>query len=125
MKTVKKNEITADPMKKQNFNNEVVALQQVTSDHIIAMKDFFFYKDNYLIVFEMISGGSLTKIVVNNHRSYSTEFCKYTLMCVCKALLELHEMKCAHRDIKSDSIHFNKDGAVKISDLGSCSFMTN
>ena len=112
-------------MKTQNFNHEIVALQQVTNDHIIAMKDFFFYKNNYLIVFEMIPEGSLTKMIVNYHQHYSEEFCVYTLECVCNALKELHDMNCAHRDIKSDSIHYSKDGTVKISDLGSCSFITD
>ena len=55
---------------------------------------------------------------------YSEDFIKYTVIMAAKGLKEMHNRNILHRDFKSDNILCNKEGDIKIADLGVSVFLS-
>ena len=125
VKVVKQSDLNKRELGQQNLQSEIVAHLSIPCNNIIEIRDIFYHKQNYILVYEMIASSSLNKIILSKHKEYSTEFCQFVLFSVCKAIKALHYSRCAHRDIKSQNIHFDQNGTVKLSDLSSCGFITD
>ena len=52
----------------------------------------------------------MTNICIKGNKSYSEDFCRYSLYKAAKGLLAMHNKNVLHRDIKSDNILYSEDG---------------
>ena len=79
---------------------------------------------NIYIVLDFMDQGSMEKIVMENHRNYTEDFCRYSLYKVALGLSKMHRHNVLHRDMKSDNVLFSADGEIKITDLGFSCFLS-
>ena len=66
----------------------------------------------------------MTDIVCNEYKTYSEDFCRYSLYKVALGLSKMHARQVLHRDIKSDNILTSASGEIKITDLGFSVFLS-
>ena len=87
-------------------------------DNILNCLEAFDFNDKLWIIVELMDGGALTDIILENMGKIKEELCAYIIKQVLKGLNFLHSKSIIHRDIKSDNILFNKEGAIKLADFG-------
>eukprot|EP00163_Fabomonas_tropica_P012693 TRINITY_DN24037_c0_g1_i1.p1 TRINITY_DN24037_c0_g1~~TRINITY_DN24037_c0_g1_i1.p1 ORF type:complete len:465 (-),score=112.84 TRINITY_DN24037_c0_g1_i1:106-1500(-) len=102
-----------------HVENEIEMMRQNVHKNIVAFMDSFLIKGTELwIIMEYIQGGDLTGVLTVCQMS------EPQIAYVCREVLEslqyLHDSQRIHRDIKSDNILVNTDGAVKLADFGYC-----
>ena len=71
-----------------------------------------------------MDGYDITSIITNYHEHYSENFIKYSIYMAAKGVHAMHDKNVLHRDIKSDNILCNKDGDIKLADLGLSVFLS-
>ncbi|CAD8147565.1 unnamed protein product [Paramecium octaurelia] len=101
------------------FQNEVETLKQLNHQNIVKLIEVFESENSYLIVLELLKGGSLSQCL---------KYCRLTLNeveIIIKQILEtlcyLHEKGFVHRDLKPDNILFRELGQfsnLKLIDFG-------
>merc|ERR1719510_441184 len=104
--------------RKELLINEIVAMRENQHPNIVEMYASFLVGDELWVVMELMSGGSLTDIVMKTKMN-EEQIATISKQCL-GALSYLHSKGIIHRDIKSDSILLSSDGTVKLSDLGFC-----
>ena len=77
------------------------------------------YQDEhkYFIIVEIMTY-SLNDVINVLQGEIDEKACKYIIAKTLKGLLALHKHNIIHRDIKSDNILVDKEGAIKIADFG-------
>ena len=93
-------------------------------DSILACTDAFDWRGKIWIFVELMDGGALTDMVVENAGKLNEDVCAYILRQVLYGLDFLHSKSIIHRDIKSDNILFNRDGDIKLADFGYATQLT-
>jgi len=106
---------------KENVENEGKILLSIDSPFIVKCYNSF-KDDNCLnIVMEYCDSGDLAQYLNINQQLGKNlpedKVWKYFIQ-ICLGLAHIHTKKILHRDIKSMNIFMNKDGSVKIGDLG-------
>ncbi|CAK76123.1 unnamed protein product (macronuclear) [Paramecium tetraurelia] len=102
---------------RENTENEVRLLQKLRHPNIVAYKDSYLDREQYLnIVMIHCEGGDIYQ-KIRNKKSFPESqildwFAQMTL-----ALCYLHEQKILHRDLKTQNI-FLKNGRVRLGDFG-------
>ncbi|CAD8209976.1 unnamed protein product [Paramecium octaurelia] len=102
---------------RENTENEVRLLQKLRHPNIVAYKDSYLDKEQYLnIVMIHCEGGDIYQ-KIRNKKSFPESqildwFAQMTL-----ALCYLHEQKILHRDLKTQNV-FLKNGRVRLGDFG-------
>ncbi|CAD8066727.1 unnamed protein product [Paramecium primaurelia] len=102
---------------RENTENEVRLLQKLRHPNIVAYKDSYLDREQYLnIVMIHCEGGDIYQ-KIRNKKSFPESqildwFAQMTL-----ALCYLHEQKILHRDMKTQNI-FLKNGRVRLGDFG-------
>ncbi|CAD8126569.1 unnamed protein product [Paramecium sonneborni] len=102
---------------RENTENEVRLLQKLRHPNIVAYKDSYLDREQYLnIVMIHCEGGDIYQ-KIRNKKSFAESqildwFAQMTL-----ALCYLHEQKILHRDLKTQNI-FLKNGRVRLGDFG-------
>ena len=110
-------------LEKQSVINECSLIKALNSEHIVTCEEVFDWENKIYVFLELMDGGDLSKIVRFNSKSYSEDFCRYTLWKVAKGLQVMHKNNVIHRDIKSENILCTKQGDIKIADLGLSVFL--
>ncbi|CEF69285.1 CRIB domain and Protein kinase domain and Serine/threonine-/dual specificity protein kinase, catalytic domain and Protein kinase-like domain-containing protein [Strongyloides ratti] len=103
--------------------NEVVLMKDLKHPNIVSMHNSYLVDDELWVIMEYMDKGPLTDIVTEMRIEESV--IAYITYQTLLGLEYLHQHNIIHRDIKSDSILFSKDGMVKISDFGFCAHLTN
>lgn len=101
--------------------DEIVALQQIRSMHVVEIYDVIYGSDNgeIAIVEEYLPGNDLFGI-----RAFSgTEDYLRTLYQIASGIADIHKYGVIHRDIKPNNIKFGQNGIIKIFDFGLSRFM--
>ena len=62
-------------------------------------------------------GGSLTEIVEEGFKTYSEEFCKYSLWATCKVLIKCHRQNIIYREVRSYNLVCKPNGEIKLTDF--------
>ncbi|CAK81181.1 unnamed protein product (macronuclear) [Paramecium tetraurelia] len=102
---------------RENTENEVRLLQKLRHPNIVAYKDSYLDREQYLnIVMIHCEGGDIYQ-KIRNKKSFPESqildwFAQMTL-----ALCYLHEQKILHRDLKTQNV-FLKNGRVRLGDFG-------
>jgi len=98
----------------------MLLLNLLQHPNILSSKATFIYKQDLWLVFEIMEGGSMDKII---QAKYPNGIKDQTLIAtILKETLQgikyLHQNNQIHRDIKAANILIGADGSVKISDFG-------
>lgn len=109
---------------RQKIVNEASLVKMLGNDEVVTCYELYEHGRDIWIVLEYMNNGAMTDIILDDQFRYSEEFCKYTLYKAAKGLASMHRRQVLHRDIKSDNILCNMEGAVKIADLGLSKFLT-
>lgn len=110
-----------NPSEERRLLDEIAALQNVKSKHVVQVYDFFHDPTipGYGIVLEYVDGPSPGEI---DSEQRSLESFAYILYQVATGLSDLHAQGIIHRDIKPDNIKIDESGLVKIFDFGLARF---
>lgn len=124
LKKVKTRDMSARD--RENTENEVRLLQKLRHTNIVAYKDSFLDREQYLnIVMIHCEGGDIYTKGKNAKGKYFTEdqilewFAQIVL-----ALYYLHERRILHRDMKTQNI-FLKNGRIRVGDFGIAKVLDN
>lgn len=106
-----------------NLRNEIALQAMSIHPNIVSYINTYAKDDVLWVVMEYIDGGPLTEVL-----GPSIAFPEPCIAYVCKAMLQglafLHRQHRLHRDIKSDNILVDFNGAVKIADFGFAAGLT-
>ena len=106
------------------LKNEIGLQTMTKHPNIVECIEAYISKSDVCIVMELMTGGSLTDCCSTTapmSEAHIANVCKKMLM----ALAYCHRMYRLHRDIKSDNVLVNLEGAVKIADFGFAIGLTN
>ena len=84
-------------------------MKYIASPYVLNCEEIYDYDGKIWMFLQYMPGGELTNILnmaKEVKHEISEEFCKYTLFCVASGLVDMHEKRILHRDIKSDNILF-------------------
>ena len=97
-------------------------MKHLNCDQLLKCTEIFEWKSNLYLFFELMDGGAISGFI-STHTNLSEVFCKWTLFQVALGLKAMHDKDILHRDIKSENVLCNKDGDIKICDLGFSCFL--
>jgi len=118
--------IIAKQVKKEIIINEIMIMKQSNHHAIVNYVDSYIVNGVLWVVMEYIDGGSLSELLVVNQtmtESHIATVCKFVL----EGLHYLHNLPkpIIHRDIKSENILMGLNGAIKMTDFGYGSQLTD
>ena len=98
---------------------EAKLLASINSKYVVRYIESFIEENNLYIIMEYCEGGDLSMFIKNQKGKPLTDFQIWSIFIQsCLGLYYLHMQKILHRDIKSLNIFMNKQGNVKLGDLG-------
>ena len=106
-----------DPVFRQRFRREALAMAQLTHPNLVNVYDFGSDGGHLFLVMELITGGTLRELLAERgpmppHAAVAV------LRAVLTGLSAAHTAGMVHRDIKPDNILINGDNRVKLADFG-------
>ena len=104
-----------------NLKNETALLALSQHQDIVSLVGTYLWEEKLWIVLEFIHGGSLTE-VLGPSIDFPERMIAYVVKRLLSALAFLHGEMRLHRDIKSDNILVDFNGAVKVADFGFATF---
>ncbi|CAF0865319.1 unnamed protein product [Adineta steineri] len=105
----------------EDCKREVFLLQQLDHPNIIKYISHFIDNNDLYIVLELASAGDLSQMFESLHQKKKllNEKTIWKFFCQITCGLEyMHSKRIMHRDIKPANIFINKDGSIKLGDLG-------
>ena len=106
----------SSPQALQRFLVEARAIGRLNHTHVVSVYDIDVWNDQYFLVMELISGGSVADRVEQGCVPWE-EACRIVAEAA-RGLAAAHEAGIIHRDIKPENLMLTKDGAVKVVDFG-------
>ena len=103
-----------------NFSKEILLLKKIKHPSILAILDYWFSKDNFIFITEIMSGGTLREYI-GKIGEVNIKIIKKWAKQILEGLNYLHSQNppVIHRDIKCENIFVDSsNGEVKIGDLG-------
>ncbi len=91
--------------------------QLARKDRVVEVRDAFRHASGFIIVMELMTGGSLSSHLRENQRPDFGLTLDWALDLI-EALTEVHSLGVIHRDIKPQNILLTEDAQVKLSDFG-------
>ncbi|KAJ9598376.1 hypothetical protein L9F63_010950 [Diploptera punctata] len=103
----------------QHTHNEIRILDAINFQFIVRLD--YYFKDNVYIymVLPFINGGEMFTHL-RNMKKFDEQLSKFYAAQVTLALEYLHFMGLIYRDLKPENILIDKDGFLKVTDLGFC-----
>jgi serine/threonine protein kinase len=93
-------------------------------DGVIECFQAFDFKSRLWIFLEFMDWGCLTPMVEERRGNIPENVCAFILYKTLQGLAFLHSKHILHRDIKSDNILINSEGAIKLADFGYATQLT-
>jgi eukaryotic-like serine/threonine-protein kinase len=104
--------------KLKEFYKEVKIIARLTHPHIVtALKAGSDGQYHYLAM-SYISGGTLEDLVNKNGQLHEKTALKYMLLCAQALEYAWHKERILHLDLKPENIMLDKNGLIKVTDLG-------
>ena len=100
------------------FEKEVIFNKALSHFHIVKFIEYSESDEELFLVFEFCIGGELFKQIVPNI-GLPPDLVHVYFIQLCSAIFHLHSLGICHRDIKPENILIDRDGNLKLSDLGS------
>lgn len=101
----------------ERFRQEAELSATIKNVHLVSTYDYGEIDGRLFISMELMEGGSL-KSRLEQDGPYSPQEAILVIQQICIGLSEIHKLDIIHRDLKPGNILFDKEGKVKISDLG-------
>jgi len=106
-----------DPATVARFEREVEAAAKISHPNIVAAHDADCANGVHFLVMELVEGSDLS-LLVKKHGPFPVEDAVNYVMQVAKGLEAAHKKGIVHRDIKPANLLLDKEGTVKILDMG-------
>ena len=100
-----------------NLKNEIALQAMSVHPDIVSLLGTYLHGEELWIVLELVHGGSLTE-VLGPTIDIPEPHIAYVMLHLLRGLAFLHAQHRLHRDIKSDNVLVDFNGAVKIADFG-------
>lgn len=98
------------------FKREATMLFKLNHPNIIKLIDEFEENNQYFIVMEYISGGSLRDLI--KRKKIPIELVRQIALGLCDALIRSHQLNIIHRDIKPENVLLDEHYTPKLADFG-------
>ncbi|WP_027120842.1 serine/threonine-protein kinase [Mycoplasmopsis lipofaciens] len=102
---------------KKRFKQEIEIYKKIKSNKIPAYIDSYIDEKEQYLIMEYVEGKTLREII-NQEGKVSSQTAVYIIKQIAEGLMELHNCKILHRDIKSANIILTNKKEVKIIDFG-------
>eukprot|EP00249_Psilotum_nudum_P022750 c28631_g1_i2 orf=709-3417(-) len=112
--------VSDDPKSKESakqLEQEIAMLSTLRHPNIVHYKGSEMVGDNLYIYLELVSGGSIYRLVKEFKRLKEPVIQRYTRQ-ILQGLHYLHSKNTVHRDIKGANILVDHDGRIKLADFG-------
>lgn len=101
------------------IGNEITLMKSMDHKNIVQLYETYMYKGRIFLFMEYLDGGCLTPIVENFKLNIPENIIAFILRETLEGLYQLHKHGIIHRDIKSDNVLIEKEGAsIKLTDFG-------
>jgi len=110
-------EIQENPDHLQRFQREIETLARLNHPGVIQAYDADFGPSGFFLVLELVEGNDLDGIVRKNGPLPVSEAIDAMIQSA-KALQYVHDQGMVHRDIKPQNLMRNRQGDIKVADLG-------
>ncbi len=110
-----------DPRALARFEREMAAVGSLDHPNIVRAHDAREIEGTRFLVMEYVDGLNLTEVIISSGSLSVADACKL----ICQAAVGLqaaHEHGLVHRDIKPSNLMLNREGQIKILDLGLARF---
>ena len=107
---------TKDPQEIDRFKREIVVARRITHPNVIRIHDFGSAGEDSFISMELLTGGTLTRLIEAN--LLSMEEAVDIAIGICDGLEAAHQAGIIHRDLKPDNVLFDGGGRPKLVDFG-------
>ncbi|KAK8810480.1 hypothetical protein WA158_007055 [Blastocystis sp. Blastoise] len=106
-----------------HIKSEVAIQTRTIHPNIVNIYETYYFENKLWIVMEYMNCGSLTNLIATDV-AFPEGAIAYVCQQVLLALLAMHKNNEIHRDIKSENILLDSEGAIKISDFGAAAILT-
>jgi serine/threonine-protein kinase len=106
----------SDKEAEERFLREAKMLARLKHHNIVAIHDFFPYRDNMYMVLEYVDGFTAGDLLKNG--ALAPDIAAIIALKIAEALEYAHYHRIIHRDIKPSNVMVSKDGEVKLMDFG-------
>ncbi len=110
-------EIQENPDHLQRFQREIETLARLNHPGVIQAYDADFVPSGFFLVLELVEGSDLDGIV-RKHGPLPVSEAIDAMIQSAKALQYVHDQGMVHRDIKPQNLMRNRQGDIKVADLG-------
>ncbi|KAJ1737820.1 hypothetical protein LPJ72_000118 [Coemansia sp. Benny D160-2] len=108
----------------RKLRSELKILRRIRSQHIVRFYEYFSIDDSVWIVYEFMSRGSITDLLVGYPEIRMPDVAiSYAMHEVLTALAYLHERHIIHCDVRSDNVLIDEKGQVKLADFSSAVYL--
>ncbi|CAK65886.1 unnamed protein product (macronuclear) [Paramecium tetraurelia] len=97
--------------------NEKFLLEHLKHPFLVNMHYAFQDRENLYLVLDILRGGDL-RYHIGRMKKFSEEQTKFFACCILLSLQYLHQHGIIHRDVKPENLVFDKDGFLRLTDLG-------
>jgi serine/threonine protein kinase len=101
------------------LKREVEIQYRLQHENILNLYGYFQDAKNLYLILEFAEGGEYTKYLAQYGHTMSETVCRAHMGQVLSGLAHMHNRHVMHRDIKPENILIDKEGRLKIADLGS------
>ncbi|MEO8178032.1 MAG: protein kinase [Deltaproteobacteria bacterium] len=102
----------------QRFQREGQVLARLNHPNIVKLRGAFTEEDNHYLVMDLVSGGSLDRLLGAQSRPLALERVLGIALELSDALARAHGLGIIHRDIKPSNVLIAEDGTPRLSDFG-------
>lgn len=101
------------------IGNEITIMKTTSHKNIVKLYDTYMHKGRIFLFMEYMDGGCLTPVVEDFKLDIPETVIAFILREVLEGIAALHKVGIIHRDIKSDNVLIEREGAaIKLTDFG-------